>query len=307
MNAIGKQTDTKTMESECQKNFEWFCDSMRNRMAKATVSSYASDVRGFFDAIGWNLDKFTGNNIERYMITGNGFTANDGSLSAKTGNRRRSSLCAFGKFLKKHGIIQDNPVENIEVMKIDRTLPESLSVKECARLIEAVDTGTELGYRNRAIIELMYSSGCRVSEIANIKIGDIDFNERTIRIFGKGSKERIVLIGDMAMECIKKYLNEGRQGSVDGDYLFVNYLGGKMSRMSFWRILERAGRRAEIKKVVHPHLLRHSFATHLLKGGADLMVIKDLLGHESLRTTQVYLSVDTSDKRRVFDKCFPRR
>ncbi len=300
-----------TLESECQKNFAWFCDSMKNRMAKATVSSYASDIKGFFNAIDWNMDQFTGNNIERYMSAGKGYGANDGSLSAKTGNRRRSSLCAFGKFLKRHGIIQDNPVEDIEVMKIDRTLPETLSAHECTKLIEAVNMETELGNRNRAIIELMYSSGCRVSEIANIKIGDIDFNERTIKIFGKGSKERIVLIGDMAMDCIRKYLNEERPKMIregaDEDYLFVNYLGGKMSRMSFWRILERAGRRAGIKKVVHPHLLRHSFATHLLKGGADLMVIKDLLGHESLKTTQVYLSVDTSDKRRVFDKCFPRK
>jgi len=303
--------DASITECTASDALQWFANYSRGTVAKATVSSYCNDIRLFLEGIGWDLKLFTRSSVEYFMHNGKGFS-NDGTLSAKTSNRRRSSLTSFAKFLRRQGIISSLPTDDISVRKIDRYLPECLTEKECVALFDAINLNGKMGIRDRALCELMYSSGCRVSEIINVKLDHIDFEERTIRIFGKGCKERIIIVGHEAMKWMKQYLSQEREKlllgkRIDGGYLFLTYQGNPLTRLAVWKILERIGRRAGIKKPVHPHLLRHSFATHLLKGGADLMVIKELMGHESLKTTQIYLTVDTGDKRKAFEKCFPRQ
>ena len=228
---------------------------------------------------------------------------------ASTNARILSALRQFYDFLISLREIQINPFENFDSPKLTRKLPEILNYDEIVKIFNQVVVTDKLGLRDRAILETMYACGLRVSELTGLKTSNIFPEEFIIRVFGKGSKERIVPIGNEALEWIKLYLMSGRSAlstPKSEDYLFLNWRGGKLSRMSIWNILDKYSKMAKIEKKIHPHILRHSFATHLLEGGADLRAIQEMLGHADISTTQIYTHVDISYLKEVHKTFHPR-
>ena len=220
-----------------------------------------------------------------------------------------SSVRSFYRYLVTHNKLESNPAELLELPQKDFSVPESLTYDEVEKLLEAPDTSTPKGLRDKAMFELLYATGMRVSELLGLKLGDIDLRERIVRCQGKGAKERIVPFGQHAADAVEAYLKNGRPFFVRKNrtnYLFVNTRGGKLSRTGFWKILKDYGNRIGLGDKLHPHLLRHTFATHMLAGGCDLMVIKELLGHASISTTEVYTKRDIQDLKKVVKTCHPR-
>jgi site-specific recombinase XerD len=219
--------------------------------------------------------------------------------------RNLSTLRTFFRFLLREAEIPRNPLLLIPAPKGVTKLPNVLSVEEIERLITAPDSCTPLGLRDRALFEVLYATGLRVSELLSICLGDIDWEKRTIRVMGKGSKERLVLLGDLAVDALRTYVEEGRprlRAGREERALFLSYLGQPLSTRGFHLILRETLSRAGITRRVTPHTLRHSFATHLLEGGADLRVVQELLGHASVSTTQVYTHVSDGYLREVYSR-----
>ncbi len=230
--------------------------------------------------------------------------------------RNFSAVKVLHRFLVFRKMSEADPTANLDRPKPSKKLPVVLSRDEIERLIKAPDTNSELGIRDRAIIETLYATGVRVSELVNLKKRDLIKSENVIRVFGKGSKERIIPIGEIALEWIERYDKAVRAGtgrkrpagsqSQASDLIFLNFRGGKISRISIWRMLRKYSRDANIKKDIHPHTLRHTFATHLLEGGADIRAVQEMLGHSDIGTTQIYLHLDRSYLKEVLDKFHPR-
>jgi integrase/recombinase XerD len=225
--------------------------------------------------------------------------------------RNFSAVKNLHKFLVFRKISEIDPTANLDRPKPSKRLPVVLSKEEIERLIGSPDLKTELGIRDRAIIETLYATGTRVSELVNLKKRDLIRSENVIRVFGKGSKERIVPIGDIALEWIERYDSSVRsklekEKSGRNDFLFLNFRGGRLSRISVWRMLQKYARDANIKKQIHPHTLRHTFATHLLEGGADIRAVQEMLGHSDIGTTQIYLHLDRNYLKEVIDRFHPR-
>lgn len=210
--------------------------------------------------------------------------------SAKTKAHYLTVLNAFYLFNISNNTIKNNPCEGIKMPKREQTLPEYLTIEEIDKLLD-IRLTKPLDYRNKAMLELLYATGLRISELISLKFNQIDFDECIIRVMGKGKKERIVPMNNTAMEYLKLYLQEYRHfilKTKTSDYLFINKNGGAISRVGFFKILKQLCTDAGITKNVSPHTLRHSFATHLLNNGADLRIIQELLGHENLSTTEIY-------------------
>ena len=230
--------------------------------------------------------------------------------------RNFSAVKNLHRFLVFRNISEIDPTSNLDRPKLSKKLPVVLNKEEVERLIQSPDINSELGIRDRAIIETLYATGVRVSELVNLKKRDLIKSESVIRVFGKGSKERIVPIGDIALEWIERYDTTVRsrlgeksrpeKQSGASDFLFLNFRGGRLSRISIWRMLQKYARDANIKKQIHPHTLRHTFATHLLEGGADIRAVQEMLGHSDIGTTQIYLHLDRSYLKEVLDKFHPR-
>ncbi|MBN2240082.1 MAG: tyrosine recombinase XerC [Dehalococcoidales bacterium] len=230
--------------------------------------------------------------------------------------RKMSALRSFYKFLVREEILSVNPVEDTSSPKLDKRLPSFLTIKEIEKLLDAPDTGDPFGKRDRALLELLYASGLRVSELVSLDLGQVDFESREIRIIGKGSKERMVLIGEPAARALRIYLEEARDiiptlRPIGGkpvkqtNAVFVNNNGGRLSERSVQTMLQRYAVMAGIGKSVHPHMLRHTFATHMLDGGADLRVVQELLGHADLSSTQIYTHVSKNRARKVYLSAHP--
>jgi integrase/recombinase XerC len=229
--------------------------------------------------------------------------------------RKLAAVRSFMKYLSAQGAISGNPAKNVSTPKQERRLPESLVVEAVAGLMEVPDTGTELGKRDRAILELLYATGIRVSELVAIDLGDFDISDGFLRVLGKGRKERIVPFGRMAQEALGAYLHarsalSGRafksQPAGAREALFLNFRGGRLTARGVGLIVDRHVARLAQRLNVHPHTLRHTFATHMLNAGADLRAIQELLGHESLSTTQKYTHVSTEQLVRIYRKHHPR-
>jgi integrase/recombinase XerD len=192
--------------------------------------------------------------------------------------------------------ITSNPMEKISAPKLSKNLPLVLSINEIDGMLSKPDTNNKLGLRDKALLVVFYACGLRVSELINLKLSSLYFDEEIIRVFGKGSKERLVPIGRSAIEWTKKYIKTGRPLLIKDlkseNYLFLNIRGAKLSRMGIWKIVDKYAKEAGITKEVHPHTFRHSFATHLLEGGADLRAVQEMLGHADISTTQIYTHVD---------------
>jgi len=223
--------------------------------------------------------------------------------------RKLSAIRSFYRYLLREGMVPTSPVATTSSPKLDRRLPSFLTIEEVERLLEAPDLSKPDGLRDRALLELLYASGLRVSELVSLNLEQINLNTNEIRVLGKGAKERVVLIGRPAAEALNVYLSQGRpelSGKKLSNALFLNRYGERLIERRVQRILEKYAIIAGIDKRVHPHLLRHTFATHLLDGGADLRVVQELLGHADLSSTQIYTHVTKSQARKVYLSAHPR-
>jgi len=230
-------------------------------------------------------------------------------LSVNSVSRNFSAIRSYHNFLFRERITEIDPTESFELLSLHRKLPDVLNIDEIIRLIEAPDTSQPLGIRDRAMLEFAYAAGVRVSELISLKVQNILFKENIVRITGKGSKQRMVPLGSTAKKKIMDYLNLVRSelaGDSPKDVLFLNARGSPMTRMGFWKILRKYVIQAGITKHTSPHTLRHSFATHLLEGGADIRVIQELLGHSNISTTEIYTHIDREYIKEVHRTFHPR-
>lgn len=231
-------------------------------------------------------------------------------LGSTTRGRYLSSLSHLYRFLVATGRSDKNFTEAMELPQKAQRLPDAVSVEDMQRMLESVDTSTPIGIRNRAILETMYACGLRVSEVTTLRQHDVLDDLDVVRVFGKGSKERLVPIGGEAVRWIVRYKSEARgkliKTAETDDVLFLNHRGGTLSRMGIWKIIRDAALHAGLAKHVHPHMFRHSFATHLLEGGADLRVVQEMLGHADIATTQIYTHIDREYIKEVHTLFHPR-
>lgn len=224
--------------------------------------------------------------------------------------RNLVSIKMFFRFLSREGIIKNDPSEALESPLTESRLPEFLSVLEVENLLNQPNLRNKRGYRDRAILELLYATGMRVSEIINLKLSDLNLTVGYVRCFGKGEKERIVPLGKIVMEILKHYLKKIRpilfKRKKDSLFLFFNQSGKPFSRQAIWKIIKKYTKKAQLRKRITPHTLRHSFATHLLQGGADLRSVQEMLGHANISTTQIYTHVNIKSLKEIHKKYHPR-
>jgi integrase/recombinase XerD len=231
------------------------------------------------------------------------------TLSARSCARNLSSLKMFFRFLVSDGKIKNSPVRLLEAAKLSQRLPGILSRQEVESLLSQPNGSNPLGQRDKALMEILYATGLRVSELVNLKLSNVNLEAGYVRMMGKGSKERIVPMGSKALEVLKAYLSEGRPRLLKGrssSYLFLNLRGNPLTRQGFWKVIKKYGRSAGIKKEITPHKLRHSFATHLLEGGADLRSVQIMLGHVDISTTQIYTHITRERLKQVHERYHPR-
>ncbi|MFA7418851.1 MAG: site-specific tyrosine recombinase XerD [Melioribacteraceae bacterium] len=274
-----------------------------------TALSYQSDLKMFLEFL--NRKEISDYNEITASTLADFFNEQrKSSLSSTTTARYMTTLKKFFAFLEENKFIVKNPTAMIGKVKLARKLPSVLSFDEIEKILNAPNTEESGGLRDKAILELFYSSGLRVSELINLKINDIYFEEEVVRVFGKGSKERIVPIGSSAIYWMKEYLTKTRpifeKKDKSSGIIFLNRRGTKLSRMSIWKIVDRYAKEAGLQKEIHPHLFRHSFATHLLEGGADLRAVQEMLGHSDISTTQIYTHVDRQYIKQIHKDHHPR-
>ena len=281
---------------------EQYLDYIKNKnYSNYTVNSYSKDLDNFYLYLKQNNTEIKKVNYK--FLRGYLTVLYAKKYSKKTIARNISTLKSFFKYLKKENIIESNPMNLIKTPKIDKKLPKFLNYDEIEKILSIPDTTTFLGKRDALILELLYSTGVRVSELVNIKLNDIDLSEEKILILGKGNKERYVLFGSKAKEKMLDYLSEKTD---DSPYLIVNRYGNKITDRGIRKIIDKILLEASLSYKISPHTLRHTFATHMLDSGADLEIVKELLGHESLSTTQIYTHVTSESLKRVYDKTHPR-
>ena len=270
-------------------------------MSLNTYNSYSSDVKEFASWLDSEsgprvtLEKTAGENIRQYL--GTRIDPDEGSvITSRTQARILSSLRSFFGWLQIDGVIAENPCDGIDTPKIGRYLPSVLSIDEVNDIMNSVDQSKWGGVRDRAILELLYGCGLRVTEVSDMKISNIYLQEKFVRVVGKGNKERVVPMGDPAAEAVTAYLAV-RPEPADAkseDILFLNKSGKQLSRISVFNMVKKQAMLAGITKEISPHTFRHSFATHLIEGGADLRVVQEMLGHESILTTEIYTHLDST-------------
>jgi len=274
---------------------------LEKSLSENTLSSYLFDLDRFINYLKEeqnieNVNEVTDKTIESYVYYLRNKKSKTGDYySIKSINRHISSLKTFFKYLLAEKNIETNPTDIIDSPKTTRKLPDVLTIQEIDKMFMQTNLDDKYELRDRAIMETMYASGLRVSETVNLRINDIFFKEGILRVFGKGSKERIVPIGSSAIRFINQYLENSRPyfaKSVSEDFVFLNFRGKYLTRMAIWNIIQKYSKKAGIKKAMHPHILRHSFATHLLEGGADIRIIQEMLGHSDISTTQIYTHID---------------
>jgi integrase/recombinase XerD len=268
-----------------------------------TVESYKNDVVSFLKKTKKNVKNMTKEDIERYL-----HSLDSSNFSTATIARKTSSLRMFFLFWVGEGLIEKTPMNNIQSPRMEKRLPEFLSADEVTKLIESVNGDFKYSIRDKAILELLYGCGLRVSELLNLKKEDLFLKEDFIRVKGKGSKERIIPLGDKAKKALIKYINEERPilDKKNSTYLFLTRRGNKLSRMGMWKRFRNYLAKSGIRKKCTPHTLRHSFATHLLERGATLRTVQLLLGHSDISTTQIYTHVDRNYLREILSSYHPR-
>lgn len=277
---------------------------LEKRLAQNSVESYMRDLRSFAHFIlrMWDVppQKVEPQMIERYMAW-----LFDRGREKTSQARALSGVKSFFNFLMISDKIENSPAEFILTPKFGRQLPDILSTDEIDRIIATVDTSSVKGLRDSAMLELLYSCGLRVSELISLKIQDLFFGEGYIRVIGKGDKQRLVPISATARERVHRYLDKRPETRSGEDALFLNNRGSRLTRVMVFTILKQAARNAGIEKRISPHTFRHSFATHLLEGGASIRQVQEMLGHESILTTEIYTHLDSSHLRRTVEEHLP--
>ena len=273
------------------------------KFSQNTIKAYKQDIQQFFDYFKTNQLKIEKDNIRDFISTIFLKTKNKSTIS-----RKIYAIRSFFSYLLKIGKIDKNPFDVITVPKVDKQMPEILTEREMIEFLDRLPESQFLELRNKAIFELLYASGLRISELVHLKKTDIDFGSNTLRVLGKGKKERIVPFNDNAKEILLKYIREAKKKfKVEVDFIFLNARGGRITERSVERILNSTYREImQSSKRVYPHLFRHSFATHLLQRGANLRVIQELLGHSNLSTTEKYTNLNYSDLLKVYKQFHPR-
>ena len=288
-----------------------YLDHLRveRRLAAHTLESYGRDLEAlakYAAAAERRVEMLDRGDLEAFvrqqMASG---------LSPRSVARRVAAIRGFYRFLVLDRRLEHSPADDLQPPRAWPALPKLLSLSEVDTLIAQPDVTTPLGLRDRAMIELLYATGLRVTELVSVRFGDLHLDEAYLTCVGKGSKERLVPIGDQAAQWIQRFQREGRPQLTDSppkarDTVFVNARGGRLTRVGFWKILKRYGRTARLPRTLSPHVLRHSFATHLLENGADLRAIQLMLGHADLSTTQIYTHVLETRLRTIYDRFHPR-
>ncbi|PIQ97037.1 MAG: site-specific tyrosine recombinase XerD [Nitrospinae bacterium CG11_big_fil_rev_8_21_14_0_20_56_8] len=279
--------------------------SIEKRCSPHTVENYRRDVERFFRALkGRDLNELGLADLRAYLLELRG-----SGLSPATVSRNLSSLKTFFRFLVNENHLKDNQMEILESPRSWRKLPEVLSVNEVETLMSLAKPDTPQGIRDQAMLEVLYATGLRVSELVGLKFSDFDMRAGFLRSMGKGSKERVVPLGDLAREAVERYIQSARPVLLkrhSAAELFLTRRGRPMTRQGFWKILKSYVRRAGINRAVSPHTLRHAFATHLLERGADLRSVQMMLGHSDISTTQIYTHIMRERMREMHDRFHPR-
>ena len=289
------------------KTFEQHLIADKN-LGPLTIRNYLSDISNLFEYL--NINEITNlSQLDRYFLRSYLSWLRDLGFVQASIARKLTTLRTFLNWLVREGLIETDPLPKRGTLRRERRLPIFLSQDQAIKLMESPDSTTISGLRDRAILEVMYGAGLRVSETHGLNISDIDLNSRELRIRGKGSKERIVLIGESARNGLSIYLKESRPAlakPASNMILFLNRYGNRLSQRSIQTKVRKYGAKAGIPISVHPHLLRHSFATHLLEGGADLRIVQELLGHSNPATTQIYTHITREQARKEYLSAHPR-
>ncbi|HWO98636.1 MAG TPA: site-specific tyrosine recombinase XerD [Bacillus sp. (in: firmicutes)] len=279
-------------------------------LAKNTIESYQRDLVKYVQYLKHVEQLNDYNDVTRVNILSFLKHLHEQNKSSKTIARHIASIRAFHQFLLREKAAEQDPSVHIETPQLERKLPKVLSAAEVEALLSIPNSSTPFGIRDKAMLELLYATGMRVSELMNLNLDDVHLTMGFIRCFGKGSKERIVPIGRMAAEAVEAYLTQARplliKKQKDETALFVNHHGRRLTRQGFWKILKKLASEAKIEKELTPHTLRHSFATHLLENGADLRAVQEMLGHADISTTQIYTHVTKTRLKDVYNQFHPR-
>lgn len=274
---------------------------IERRMSPNTVASYCHDVEAFLNSNGAATSSVTASDIESYL----------GSIkvSKRSSARILSALRSFFDWCVQEGQTKDNPAALVDSPKLGKYLPAVLSVDEVSAIMDSVDLKAPAGKRDRAILEVLYGCGLRVSEAASLRISKINFEDGFVDVIGKGDKQRLVPLGEMAADAIRAYLEDRPlpYSRAQEDILFLNKFGKPLSRVSIFNMVKKQAMIAGIHKEISPHTFRHSFATHLIENGADLRIVQEMLGHESILTTEIYTHIDSSTWHKAVLEHHPRR
>ena len=278
-------------------------------VSQNTLESYGRDLHRFVAFVEENkkitdLQKITPEVIVEYLTT-----IREEGLAANSMNRALAALRGFYKYLLRERLIEDNPLANIELAKVWMRLPDTISKEEMKLILDQPGNQNNAAIRNAAMLELLYATGVRVSELVNLTMNSVNWQVGFLIVMGKGSKERIVPVGKIAYDCLRRYVEESRPKLMQKkstDVLFLNRFGGKFTRQGFWKIVVGYAKKAGLQKKVYPHTFRHSFASHLLEGGADLRTVQVMLGHSDISTTQIYTHVTRERLKEIHKKYHPR-
>lgn len=261
-------------------------------LSENSINSYQLDINNLLTEIDKDIEKITNKDVIDFLVTLQELGLANSSIA-----RKRSSIRSFLKFLVDEEVPLQVVIDDIPSIKPSKRLPDVLSVKEMFKLLDNIPLEKPVDVRNKAMLELMYATGIRISETIDLSIHDIFWEEEVIRVLGKGGKQRVVPVAGASLKYLKKYINTSRAILRKGksvDILFLNRFGDKLSRMGVWKVIDKLTKTSGISKHVSPHTFRHSFATHLLEAGANLRVVQMLLGHSSINTTQIYTNIDSS-------------
>ena len=289
------------MHTKLLTDYEYYL-RMERAMSPNTVASYCSDVEKFLIWLDAAPDTVQPENLLDYLSTKK-------SLSERSQSRMLSALRNFYGWMLVEGYMDENPCDKVDMPKLGVYLPSVLSVEEVAAIIDSVGRTDWIGLRDKAILEVLYGCGLRVSEAVGLRISGLYLDEGFIRIIGKGNKERLVPLGDMACDAIRNYLDVRPQpaDSESDDILFLNRFGKRFSRVSMFKLVKKQALLAGVNKEISPHTFRHSFATHLVENGADLRVVQEMLGHESITTTEIYTHIETQTWQKDIVAFHPRK
>lgn len=273
-------------------------------LSKNTALAYKSDINKLLKYSQKKeipIEKFEHHDITDFL-----WEIKTEGLKPRSIYRITESIRQFYKYLNAENLTENNPTLHIAAPKIPEKLPSMLTLEEVDILLNSIDASNEMNIRNRAMLEILYATGLRVSELINLKFSNINVNEGFLRVIGKGSKERIIPFGEKAKNFLVAYLNIRKPRKDESDSVFISRLGKKLSRVEFWRQLKNIAKNAGINKNITPHVLRHSFASHLLAGGADIRFVQEMLGHSSIATTQIYTHLDNDKLKETHKKFHPR-